>query len=316
MIRLSLLTAVFAGFSCVGLLAQTSQPPVLSRGEREGSPPQEQSAASQPNPDTSQRGTETAPVVVRIQPPEDAEQRAAQDEADRKDEAAARWWGVWLSGLLTLVALGTGIVVGWQAWEARKSANAARISADFAEEQLRNLRPYVQTGSWKIQVFPWIKDRNKLAVQAHFRLRNHGATLAEILRIEWKAVVVTWGGQEPTVVRKSGTLSRFDLPPRLSRTRYLDFGWFGDEIRPKSQAGAAWPTLTLYVAIKYKGTGTNADEWVEEAMVAGQCFDGAVPAPMPGEFGPEALDYLVIDGKNYHDPARQKHAQPSGHEPG
>jgi hypothetical protein len=61
-------------------------------------PAQQQSAADQ-------RGTDDAPLIVRVVPAPKTEQEAAQDQAKRDDESAANWWMVRLTGIIAIIGL-------------------------------------------------------------------------------------------------------------------------------------------------------------------------------------------------------------------
>ena len=109
-------------------------------------PPKEDSKASnQPaDPQVQQR-----PFAVEIQ---QTPKQAADDQKQRAEEASANRAVVKLTGWLVLVGIGTGIVVGWQAWETRKAAQAAVKQAAAAHRALVfTQRAYISVGDWEFQ---------------------------------------------------------------------------------------------------------------------------------------------------------------------
>lgn len=129
MIRLTLLLAL-AISACASPQEKPSQPPAPGLGEREGYPPNQQTEGSDQTTG-HQKERPAFPVEIR-----QTKEQAEQDKKQREQEAATNRWIILLTGLLVLVGAGTGFVVGWQALETRKAANAAKDSAAAAKDAL------------------------------------------------------------------------------------------------------------------------------------------------------------------------------------
>lgn len=90
---------------------------------------------------------------------------------------------IWTNLVLVIVALGTGIVIGWQAWETRKAARGAQKAADAA---LLNAQAVINAERARL-LFEVEKgmDQNRHGV-AIFTIYavNHGRTPAELVRIK------------------------------------------------------------------------------------------------------------------------------------
>jgi len=145
MMRLSIAALVLA--LCVTLAAQSQRPSPSGRESKSG-PPEAQTQTEQPKPAPDVRGTSAAPLIVEVQQAPVTAEQARQSQADRDDEAAARWWTVWLTGGLFLIGLITGCFVAWQAWETRKSADAAKASAGAVKVIHQQ---WIAISDWKAQ---------------------------------------------------------------------------------------------------------------------------------------------------------------------
>lgn len=154
------------------LLAMT---PVLAQ-RSEPSPRQPKQPASQAQAETDKRGSPENPLSVRLISPPKTEQEAADDKAARQEQVTADWWLVRLTAALAVIGLIQSIVFWVQAQRLRQTiikmdeiatgqnadmqasiaeaaraarameellkpmavaANAARLSADVAEQTLR-----------------------------------------------------------------------------------------------------------------------------------------------------------------------------------
>ena len=93
--------------------AQLNRPP--PGGLKIGQPPQDQSQRAQPETAGDQRGSATAPVIVKILPTPKTEKEARQEQSDRDDISSANWWMVRLTGAIGLIAFVQSIVFGLQA---------------------------------------------------------------------------------------------------------------------------------------------------------------------------------------------------------
>jgi hypothetical protein len=79
---------------------------------------------------------------------------------------------------MLLVVVTLTAVVAWQAWETRKAAQAARISADTAASALLMSRPFLELEEGSLGRL------QTLEVVIDFKLRNYGQTAARLESIE------------------------------------------------------------------------------------------------------------------------------------
>jgi hypothetical protein len=121
--RAGYLASVIAALlvACTIVLAAQSQPPSPRPGNREGNPPQQQTAPTHQVAPADQRGTETTPVVVKVLPPQKTQEEAAQEKAERQDQSAANWWLVRLTGLLAVIGAIQTVVFGVQAYRLKQT---------------------------------------------------------------------------------------------------------------------------------------------------------------------------------------------------
>ncbi len=90
---------------------------------------------------------------------------------------------VWINLVLVVVALGTGIVIGWQAWETRKAAEASNRSIILQEAALRQWVNIVPLG---IGISRTLKNPCEVSVQ--FEIQNRTDYLVTIKRVEYELI--------------------------------------------------------------------------------------------------------------------------------
>jgi hypothetical protein len=106
-----------------------------------GQPKQDQpQTAKQPTP-ADQRGTETAPVIVKVLPTQPTAEQAKQDAKDREEKAANEYEAIKFNKALVIIGafqlavfIGQLLVFGWQARRLRQTVD---VMTDTAERQLR-----------------------------------------------------------------------------------------------------------------------------------------------------------------------------------
>lgn len=110
-------------------------------------PIQNEPPRAQQSPPTDQRGTSEAPLVVKVLPGEDAEEKSRQEAADR-EASRQRDSSVFHLGIATLVvaflqivAIGVQAVFLWLAFKAMSIA--AQAARDSADSTMRAQRPYL-----------------------------------------------------------------------------------------------------------------------------------------------------------------------------
>jgi hypothetical protein len=130
--RISSLIALVALSSVVVLVAKSQPSP--SGGKRVGDPPQEQ--AQRKDAPTAQQDPGTNAIGVALRQSDKEKQNAARAEAEELERAALERKSFWLSAIMVLVTATGVLVVGWQAWESRKAAEAARSAAQSSERSI------------------------------------------------------------------------------------------------------------------------------------------------------------------------------------
>jgi hypothetical protein len=114
---------------CVALLLASTIVAQSEQPSRDGSP-----SPLQPKANADQRGTEQAPLIVKVVPKTNAE--AAQEAQEKRDKSAADWWLVRLTGVLGAVGFLQLLVFGWQGWQLRKTV---RITRDAGQSQSQDM---------------------------------------------------------------------------------------------------------------------------------------------------------------------------------
>lgn len=127
---------------------------------------------------------------------------------------------LWLTAALAVIGLLTAFVIGWQAWETRKSAQAAAVSAaaaqraaDVAENSLSLLnRPYLDASNWQAvyQSGQGFGDRPRTAIK--FEVVNPAPIPARLKTIMFSALI---NGKEPSGIAKQMDVNS-DVNPRQS----------------------------------------------------------------------------------------------------
>jgi hypothetical protein len=116
--------------------ATKDEPAQSAKGQRNS-----QSPAAAPAP----------PITVVVQaPPEDPAAHARQEQRDQSNTDAQKRMADLTTVLVILGGL-TLLFIGWQAWETRKAANAAKMSAEAAEVALViSERSYLDIGDFNL----------------------------------------------------------------------------------------------------------------------------------------------------------------------
>jgi hypothetical protein len=99
-----LLIVAFLALTCIAsAVAQSNRPsPSPGRGNQQ---PKSIAQPAQQQPAADQRGTDNAPLIVRVIPTPKTEQESTQDQTQRDDESSANWWMVRLTGVIAIIGL-------------------------------------------------------------------------------------------------------------------------------------------------------------------------------------------------------------------
>jgi hypothetical protein len=89
---------------------------------------------------------------------------------------------VWMNLALVIVALGTGVVIGWQAWETRRAATGAEGAAEAALAQIEMVKDK-ERAHFSIEFMePRFTYDNKVdGYPIHFRVTMDGSTRAQVI---------------------------------------------------------------------------------------------------------------------------------------
>jgi hypothetical protein len=179
------------------LLAATTGSVVSARHQApENIQPTKHDAARPAQPDSNAGqppGDSVKPITVVVQPPAEDPKAKAEEHHQREREIAATERAVRFNEWLALIGLGTGLVVGWQAWETRKAANSAERSASVAEKTAilaeRSMvllnRAYVDVADWTLaSVDPDVPMKIPLYFFIRFGITTASPTPAVIDSVE------------------------------------------------------------------------------------------------------------------------------------
>jgi hypothetical protein len=136
---------------------------------------------AQEAPKPNERGTEQSPLVIKVLPPLNEDEKAAAAEKERKDKSESDWSLVILTGVLAIIGVIQIIVFGLQARRLRQTVTATKDAADAALKTAKNAetteRAYV-----KLSHVPPGLGFNTMGGTcfAQFRVRNFGRTPAKV----------------------------------------------------------------------------------------------------------------------------------------
>jgi hypothetical protein len=118
---------------------------------------------------------------------------------------------VWMNLALVVVALGTGIVIGWQSWETRKAAKGAQRAADasFAQIQLTKSKERARLRIEERPVEVQRLNAESWFLQNKIEFMNLGYSRAFILSSGWRFICKS--GDEPLPTDKSDFV-KFSIP--------------------------------------------------------------------------------------------------------
>jgi hypothetical protein len=121
--------------SLVILILVASQVPAPTPSEV-GKQEQHQFRASQQQTDSDKRGTEQAPMVVKISPPIQTSEETARDAKEREDKSANDRHVVYLTAALALIAFLQLLVYGYQSYKLNETVEAAKAQSEAMERHI------------------------------------------------------------------------------------------------------------------------------------------------------------------------------------
>lgn len=134
-------------------MAQSNRPSPGPGGGNQQPKPVTQTAQQQPADDL--RGTDKAPLVVRVLPTPKTQQETAQDEAQRSDESSANWWMVRLTGFIGIIGLIQAFVFWIQA--GRLKATIDKMD-EIAKSQAADTKSYIGAASRSAEAMERVAD--------------------------------------------------------------------------------------------------------------------------------------------------------------
>lgn len=168
------------------LIGSQGNPPIPSSTVK-GKPPQQPTAESQKNANANERGSEESPVIVKVLPPTETKQEAADRKAKEEEQSSANWWMVRLTGLLFVVGLGQTFVFWKQAQrlketiekmeaissqqtaDVKASINEASRSASAMEAVAYSMQQSSTAAKASVEITREIADRQKLITELQSR---------------------------------------------------------------------------------------------------------------------------------------------------
>jgi hypothetical protein len=143
--------------------------PVPTPGQLNG-PPQEQATAGHAETDSSQRGTERAPLIVEVHAAPHSHIEAAENAAKEFRDAATQWGILGLTAILAVATL-LQFVALW--WQGRKLNAALKLAnAEFVSTHRPKLRV-------RLFLLGELAEREPIVMQ--FQVANIGGTAATLV---------------------------------------------------------------------------------------------------------------------------------------
>lgn len=117
--------AILALIACVSTAAAQSKRPAPGPSEL-SDPPQAKSGGATSGPGADQRGTDQAPLIVKVLPAPKTEEETDRDARQEDEKSTADWWMVKLTGALVGVGILQLLVFGWQGWHLRDTVRTMK----------------------------------------------------------------------------------------------------------------------------------------------------------------------------------------------
>jgi hypothetical protein len=119
---------------------------------KQQTPPPTQSAQSNQPPKTYERGTDQSPVIVKVLPTKESDEKAAadsrrEDEKTANDRSLARFTELlfWATGALCIIALCQLFVFGWQGIQLKRTVDITKESVNLARREfISSHRPKIR----------------------------------------------------------------------------------------------------------------------------------------------------------------------------
>jgi hypothetical protein len=130
----------FLALSLAVILSAESQRPAPRGGEIKRNPPSRPSQSNQREAAPDPRGTENAPVIVRILPVPKTQEQAAEEQRERQDQASFNRWAIRLSGFTLIVLIVQSFVLWRQNIIMKNQSTIMDGQASAAHQQVGQMK--------------------------------------------------------------------------------------------------------------------------------------------------------------------------------
>lgn len=81
-----------------------------------------------------ERGTEQVPLIIKVLPPLNEEEKSVATKQERQDKSESDWWLVKLTGILAIIGFIQIVVFGLQAFRLRQTVDEMKIATQATEK--------------------------------------------------------------------------------------------------------------------------------------------------------------------------------------
>jgi hypothetical protein len=89
---------------------------------------------AQQEPESDERGTEQAPLIIKVLPPLNEGEKAAAEKQERQDKSESDWWLIKLTGVLAFIGVLQLVVFALQAFRLNQSVREMKIATKATEK--------------------------------------------------------------------------------------------------------------------------------------------------------------------------------------
>ncbi len=145
-----------------------------------------------------ERGTEQAPLVIKVLPPLNEHEKSATEKQERQDKSESDWWLVKLTGVLAAIGVMQLIVFGFQARRLRQTVEEMKIATKATEKAAKAAEQ-----SAEIAWHDFIATHRPKIIVRRFSINEVGDDGESV---DWGYEMVNTGESLATVVRSSTKL--------------------------------------------------------------------------------------------------------------
>lgn len=154
--------------------------------------PLPKSDAAQHDTKPDERGTNEAPLIIKVLPPPDEAEKTAADKQERQDKSKSDWSLVGLTGVLAVIGVAQIIVFSIQAYRLRQTVDEMKIATKATEKAAAAAMKSAELArdEFTATYCPRLIIRRVRIYQAadvpfevHYEIANIGGTRARIVEI-------------------------------------------------------------------------------------------------------------------------------------